>query len=108
MESTFVTWATGAAFTALAAVPGMFWITAPIISTFIQWVFSSIIGWVARQAVMQAFFLDTAIRKASQAGDYQDAVNAADNLPTTATDKEYADAEQAEILAFRNFVLLTN
>lgn len=70
------------------------------------------IRWVAEtisaSAMMQGFFINTAIRKSSQASDYVLAVHARVNLPPTATDAEYERAERAEILAFNNFVRVTN
>lgn len=90
------------------AVPGI----GPVAAWFIKVFLGPFISWALRKlsdwAVMQAFFMNTAIRKASQAIDYETAVNAKNNLPPTATDAEYERAERAEILAFNNFVRVTN
>lgn len=108
MQSTFVTWATNLAFGALIVVPGLSWIGWPVISSIVRSGISFVVGTLANDAVLAAFFFNTAIKKASQAADYSTAVNAKLNLPPTATEAEYAQAEQNEIQAFHNFVLLSS
>lgn len=108
MRSSFVAWAVTYALTAVVAVPGFQWVGLPVVNLF----FKAIVRWIAniltKSAVMEAFFLNTAIRKGAQAKDYIEAVKAKNNLPTTASDDEYEKAERAEILAFNNFVRVTN
>lgn len=109
LQSSFVTWGTKFAYADLLTVPGLgTFIALPIISSIAQYFIARIIGSLAGSAVMAAFFLNTAVRKASQAQDYSDAVNAKNSLPPTATDAEYAAAEQTEMNAFKNFVMVTN
>lgn len=107
-QSSFVTAAETYLTGLILAVPGLGWLAYPIISALfgsaLKWVLNKLSEW----AVMQAFFLNTTMRKASQAQDLIDALNAKNNLPPTATDDEYAKAEQAQILAFNNFVVFTN
>jgi hypothetical protein len=62
---------------------------------------------LSKSSVMLAFFGNTAIRKASQAKDFTDAAHRKDSLPPTATDAEYEAAEQEEMIAFRNLVMVT-
>jgi hypothetical protein len=70
----------------------------------IEWCVGKIGKWVE----MQAFFMNTAARKASQASDYISAVNYKLNLPPNATEEEFKKAEQNEMVAFSNFVKFTN
>ena len=107
MQSTFVTLALKFLTTAIIATPGM-----AAVWPFISWFASPILKWLinklATWAVLQAFFMNTAIRKNAQALDYVNAVAAKGALPPTATDAEYAAAEKAEMQAFTNFVMVTN
>lgn len=106
MQSTFVTWASNLAFAAIIAVPGLSFLGLPIISSILKYALSWVIGKIAADAALEAFFLNTAIKNASNAVDYVDAVNAKNSLPETATDAEYALAEKQEMDAFRNFVVI--
>lgn len=108
LKSTFVTWAVAYIYGLEIAVPGLEWVATPIISQLDQAALKAILNMLVGSVVMEAFFLNTAIRKASQAQDYVDAITAKNALPPTATQTEYAHAEAAEILAFRNFVTLGN
>lgn len=108
LRSSFVTWATAYIFGLEIATPGLEWMALPVISTLDQAVVKEILTLLTKAAVMEAFFMNTAIRKASQAQDYIDAVNAKINLPSTATFEEFTNAEKAEMDAFRNFVRVTN
>jgi hypothetical protein len=80
----------------------------PVLGPVFSFIVGKIVGAIANAAEMAAFFTNTAIRKASQAADYIDAVNAKNSLPSWTTDAQYEEAEKAEMQAFRNFVLLTN
>ena len=108
MQSTFVTWANTAVFAGLLTVPGMQWIGLPVVSYIVKAAINAAIAWLAESAMMAAFFLNTAVRKASQAQDYADAVSNKNGLPPTATPEEFKNAEQAEMDAFHRFVLFTN
>lgn len=108
VRSSFVTWGTAFAFSAIVAVPGFQWVGFPVISSLVKSAIEFVLNVISKASVMQAFFMNTAVRKASQAVDFIDAVAAKNNLPPTATDLEYENAEKAEMAAFRNFVLLTN
>lgn len=108
IQSTFVTIATNLVMTAVIAVPGLQWLNLPIIRSIVKASIGWIIGVLANDAMLGAFFLNTAVKSASQAQDYVNAVNAKNNLPQTANKEEYAKAEQAEISAFNSFVRLTN
>ena len=108
LVSSFETWANNFLFGELILIPWMTWAALPVLSTLVK----AAIGWgvnlLVGSAVLEAFFLNTAIRKASQAQDYIDAVTLKNSLPATATQEEYQNAENAEMVAFRNFVLLSN
>lgn len=106
LKSTFVTWATAYIYgLEIAAVPAL---ATPIISDLDKALVKEILNLLTSAAIMEAFFLNTAIRKASQAQDYVDAINAKNKLPPTASQDEYAKAEALEVVAFRNFVMLGN
>ncbi len=108
LRSTFVTLAKNYLMALALAIPGLgwfaLWLEKIFLSPLLQWILDKLTLW----EVMQAFFLNTAIRKASQAADYVDSINFKNNLPTTATDEEYENAEAAEMHSFYNFVLLVN
>lgn len=108
LQSSFVTWATNYVFGLEIAIPGMEWIALPGISTIDKAIVKGIINLLATSVVMESFFLNTAIKKASQAQDYVDTVTAKNSLPPTTSEDDYAKAEQLEIIAFRNFVSVTN
>lgn len=108
VASSFETYADNFLFGLIIAQPGMAWLGLPIISSIAKFIIGKVVSALVGDALMQAFFLNTAIRKASQADDYLAAMDAKNALPTTATDKEYYDAESKEMAAFRNFVIITN
>lgn len=108
MKSTFVTWASGFVFAEIVAVPGLQWLSLPLINVICKALISTIINILALSTVMEAFFLNTSIRKSSQAQDYVDALTAKQNLPPTTSNGDYEKAEQAEIDAFNSFVVLSN
>lgn len=108
MQSTFITLGSKYLMSLALAVPGvgpiLAWFGNALLAPFINWVLTKLTEWT----VMQAFFMNTAIRKASQAIDYNDSVKYKLSLPPTATDEEYANAEAAEMHSFYNFVMVTN
>jgi hypothetical protein len=108
LRETFVTWAVGYIYGLEVGIPGMGWVALPILSSLDKAAIKEILNILTRSAVMEAFFLNTAVRKADQARDYVDAVTAKLSLPNTATQEEYKNAENAEMDAFRNFVSFTN
>lgn len=108
MQSSFVLAAEKFIMASALAVPGIgpvaVWCLNAFGSTVINWVLNKLSTWT----IMEAFFVNTAVRKASQAADYQNAVNVKNNLPDTVSDADYAKAEQDEIDHFTNFVKFTN
>lgn len=108
LRQVWVSWAVAYVFGLEAAIPGMAWIALPVISDVDKELLKIVFDFVSKSAEMQVFFMNTAIRKASQAKDFTDAVKAKNSLPPTASPQEFADAEKAQILAFRNFVMVTN
>lgn len=108
MQSTFISMAEAYVLAAILAVPGLGWLMAPILKYLLGGALTWIITKIATWSVMQAFFLNTAIRKASQAQDYTDAVAAKNSLPKDVSDADYEKAEQTEMAAFRDFVILSN
>lgn len=107
MRLTFVTLETDAAFAALSSVSGMQWVTLPLVSDAVKALIRAIINPLSNRAVMGAFFLNTALRKASEAKEYIKAVNDKESLQDV-TDQEYEAAERAEIAAFNQFVRITS
>lgn len=80
------------------------WLVKALVRPFLGWVLGRLVEW----PLMQAFFLNTAIRKGSQAVDYVEAVDRKHKLPPTASEVEYANAEMEELRTFRDFVLVSN
>lgn len=104
MRSTFVSVETETAFQALASIQGLQWLRLPIISNLLRKFIEIVLDGLSKRPTMAAFFGNTAIRKASQASDYIEAVNKKE----TASDEEYEQAELDEIKAFNDFVRITN
>lgn len=106
MKGTFILLAVNLAYAELLTVPGLQWLGLPIISSLFKALLTKILTIVADAAIMEAFFIQTAMKKANQAGVYVDAVKRRDSLPPTATDEEYRHAEIYEMAAFSDFVRL--
>lgn len=79
------------------------WIIQNLLRHFIRWSLERL----ADSIGMQAFFLNTAIRKSRQAEDYVKAVEAINALPDNVSDVTYREAELAKIGAFHNFVRIS-
>ncbi len=105
-RQTFVIWAVDYVFAQAMLIPGLQWMALPVVSSLIKLIIERIAIVLSKAAVMQAFFMNTVLRKSSQAKDYIDAVNSKLELPDTATDAEYERAERHEIDAFNSFVIL--
>lgn len=103
MRTTFVTWSVNTIFAQTVATPGLQWLALPIISSIYRAILTKIVGMVSKEAAMQLFFMNTAIRKSTQSKDYVDAVRAKQGAKTY---EEFEKAEQYEIQAFNNFVRL--
>ena len=108
MRATFCTLASTALYSATIAVPALSWLSLPIVSFIYKQLLNFLVGTLSKDAVLEAFFLNTAIRKSSQAHDYVDAVQAKKALPANVSKDDYAKAEQIEIQAFNNFVRFSN
>lgn len=109
LKASWITWATRLVMTAGKAIPYFGAVFAwPIVSTLLEMFLGWAIELLADAFEMQGFFMNTAIRKASQARDYVESVDAKNALPPSVSDEEYERAEQKEMLAFRNFVMVTN
>jgi hypothetical protein len=104
LRSGFVTWALEYLFALTIATPGLTWLALPIISSIYRGILRALLNWLSGAAAMEAFFLNTALKKSGQAQDFVDAVNRKHNLPANVSDEEYAKYEQAEIAAFSDFV----
>lgn len=107
-RSTFVTWGVNAIFAEIIIQPYCSWLALPVFSFITKQILTFVLNFLSNTVVMQAFFTNTAIRKASQAQDYVDAVNAKDSLPPDVSDADYEKAELAEISSFNAFVAVTN
>jgi len=90
-----------------ASVTALPWLGFPLISPMYRWLLNWILTQASKSIEMEAFFLNTIIRKNSQAGDYIDAIRAKNSLPPSTTPEEYKKYEQAEIDAFNSFVRVT-
>jgi len=108
LRSSFVEWGVTFILAAISAVPYLQWLKLPVIRQLFRWILTKLLKIISHAIEMQAFFLNTAIRKSGQAHDFTSAVNALNNLPPTATEEEYAAYEQKRMDAFRNFVLMVN
>lgn len=108
LKSSFLTWATGYVLAQELMIPGLQWLGLPIISYLNRALTKSVLNLLVNSTIMEAFFLNTAIKKASQAQDYIDTLNIKNNLPPTASNEEFENAEKREMAAFRNLVLLTS
>lgn len=108
LKDSFVSWAVAYIYGLIIAVPALSWLAIPGFSGVFKFMLKFVFNLLANSVVMEAFFLNTAIRKASQAQDYVAAIAAKDGLPPTASQKEYQDAEAKQMAAFRNFVMLSN
>ncbi len=103
-KTTFIVWAVDYVFANMVTVPGLQWLALPGVRSLAKYTIESLVSLLADSVVMQAFFLNTAIRKASQAREYVEAVK----IKKSANEVDYAQAEQNEIRAFTDFVRLNN
>jgi hypothetical protein len=108
LRQAFVRWGTQFIINAAAAVPYLSWLGLPVIRQLFQFIVNKLLDVLSKAMEMQGFFMNTAIRKASQAKDFVDAVAAKEALPPTASNEEYENAEKRQMVAFRNFVMFTN
>jgi hypothetical protein len=109
IQKAWVTYGTKIAVEAAKNIPylGPF-LRAPVISHFLEYIIGYVMKALAETGEQQAFFLNTAIRKAGQADEFIEATSILDRLPKTASKEEYKNAETKRLVAFRNFVLLSN
>lgn len=109
LRQSFVTWAVAYVYGEELLVPGLGgFVALPIIADVDRAIIKYVIDALSKSGIMLAFFENTAIRKAGQADTYVKSVEAKNNLPTTASDEDYEKLERAEMLAFRNFVAVSN
>lgn len=107
-RSAFVDWAVLYVFGLEIAIPGLEWVAMPVIKDIDQAIIRLILDGLSKSAVMQSFFLNTALRKATQAGDFVKTSDDLFKLPEDVSDDVYEKYEAARMQAFRNFVVLTN
>lgn len=107
-RSAFVDWAVTTIYAEEIATPGLEWVGLPVVKDIDQAILRAVLDALSKQAIMQAFFMNTTIRKASQAKDFLDALNAKNALPADATKEQYEQAERNQMDAFRRFVVVTN
>jgi hypothetical protein len=107
-RSAFVDWAVLYLYGLEIAVPGLQWVALPIIKDLNLAIIRAIVDALSKAPVMQGFFLNTALRKATQATGFIEATNHLADLPENVDDETYTKAEAARMDAFRNFVVLTN
>jgi hypothetical protein len=99
----FVDWGVDYIFGLGMAVPALRWLTLPVIRVVTRAIVKIILDEISQSVIMGAFFFNTAIRKASEAGDFVDAVNAKNALPEDVSDEEYKKFERAQMDAFITF-----
>lgn len=107
LRSSFVSWGTVAISTAVFAIPPFEFLDLPIIRDLFLAALKGVLTVLSKEALMEAFFLNTILKKENEAQVYSDVVKAKNNLPGTATRDEVKNAEEKEMDAFRNLVLLT-
>ena len=107
-EELFIKLGTAHVMTAVVAIPGMQWLLTPCLNKIATDVIKKVITILADWSVMQGFFLNTAIRKASQGVDFVVSTKEMKALPPDASDEVYEKAEQNRINKFNNFVVATN
>jgi hypothetical protein len=108
LRNTWIRWATKLVISAASSTIYTAWLKWPVVGTLFEMLVKMGVTAIANGLEMQGFFLNTAIRKASQAEDFIAANDALNALPPTVTDEEYENAEKREMAAFRNFVRVTN
>lgn len=86
----------------------MEWMALPVISSIDREILRIIFDELSKSVIMEAFFLNTAVKKASQAKDFTDAVAFKNALPSSASEVDFENAEKAQMVAFRRFVSLTS
>jgi hypothetical protein len=106
MRESFVKWGEEYAVNAAILSPGFGWLALPVVNLFFRGIVKWVLNIVAKSLIMEAFFLNTSVRKASQASDYVNAVNKRKLIKYG--DASYEKAEQDEIKAFNNFVRVTS
>lgn len=107
LRQTWVVWAVDTAYAAVVIQPGFQWLAFPVISTLFKKVLEAVANALSKTAEQQAFFLNTAVRKASQSVDFTEAVKKKNSLPEDVSDEDYRKAELAQMDAFRSFVRVT-
>lgn len=107
LRQTFVTWGTNLIMTEIGLVPWLAWLNLPVIRQLFVFFLGEILQVLSKAIEMQGFFMNTAIRKASQAQDFVDAVTAKTNLPADASIQDILLAEEKQMQAFTAFVRVT-
>jgi hypothetical protein len=107
-RASFVIWGIGALMSYASTVSGLGWISWPVIGPVAKYILNAILTFLSKQAVLEAFILNTAIRKSVQASDFLRAVDYKNSLPENASDEVYDKAERDEIEAFVAFASISN
>lgn len=109
MRDAFVDYASAAAYVAALAIPGLGPILAmPFVNYIAKQTIRGVVFLVSQLPMMAAFFLNTAIRKTSQAKDFIVSVHELENLPEDVSDEVYLQAEEKKASNFYNFVVMGN
>ena len=108
MKSSFIRAAIMLVLAQIAANPALSWLNLPFIRSIVERALEWVLKVLVDSTLMQAFFLNTAIRKAGQAVDYINAINAKNALPESVSEEDYEKAERFEIDMFNNFVRVAN
>lgn len=106
LRASFVEWGVAYVFGLETALPGLEWLALPVIKEIDKAIIRSVLDFISKAPIMQAFFMNTAIRKSGEAKDFTAAVEAKNALPPTASQEEIEDAERKQMAAFRSFVIL--
>ncbi len=105
MGDSFDRYALNIAFTNLAASPYFFWVSLPVFSSLTKALLDIAIGKLSKSGIMQTFFLNTAIKKPSQAKDY---VQIVQKRKAAKSKDELERLEKDEMQYFSNLVRITN
>lgn len=108
LKDTWVLIEVAASLAGIAAIPGMQWVSLP----FVNKIFSYILNWLFSKAAQRlydfGFFKNSAIRKASQAHQFIDAINTKNSLPANISQEEFKKYERIQMDQFRYLVVLSN
>jgi len=106
LGSTFESWAVSFLLREITSISGLVWLSWPILNPLLTFFLTRVISRLCRSIEMRSLFFHVAIRKAESAQRYLNAKMTLENLPPTATDDEYEQAEKLAMAAFCSLVTI--